>query len=180
MAKASQKMTLKVDMVAPTSVRPYYLNSKQHPPGQIKELAYSIREFGFDQPIVVDEDNVILKGHGRYLAAEYLGLEEVPVVTREGLTDPQKKAIRISDNRLFEMGSDNPENLQDEIDDLRGAIDQDLSLAAILGVDVDIEGDEKVPANKRPTTEDPSYNQSGKLINCPKCNDSFMEYPNGD
>ena len=81
---------------------PYDKNPKRHPEVQIEKLAKHIAEIGWDQPIVVDEDNLILKGHGRRLAALKLGLKEVPVVQKSGLSGVQKKKVRIADNKLNE------------------------------------------------------------------------------
>nr|WP_242042081.1 ParB/Srx family N-terminal domain-containing protein [Leptolyngbya sp. FACHB-541] len=83
-------------------ITPYIHNNKQHPQSQIDKLASCIIEYGFDVPIVVDEDNVILKGHGRRMAALKLGLTEVPVIKRTDLTPAQKKACRIADNKVAE------------------------------------------------------------------------------
>jgi ParB-like chromosome segregation protein Spo0J len=68
----------------------------------VDKIAASIAEFGFDQPIVVDEQGVILKGHGRREAALRLGLEQVPVIVRTDLSETQKKACRIADNKVAE------------------------------------------------------------------------------
>lgn len=64
-------------------IKPYKKNAKNHPPEQINALAKSIKEFGFNQPIVIDKNNVIIVGHGRYEAAKVLGLEEVPVIVAD-------------------------------------------------------------------------------------------------
>ena len=64
-------------------IRPYDKNAKKHPENQIKAIADSIEKFGFNQPLVVDKNDVLIVGHGRYLAAEYLGLPKVPVVKND-------------------------------------------------------------------------------------------------
>ena len=74
---------------------PYEYNNKKHSDTQIDRIANSIKEFGFNQPIVVDENNIILVGHGRLLAARKLGLTKAPVLKRSGLTELQKKAYRV-------------------------------------------------------------------------------------
>ena len=78
---------------------PYVRNTKKHPDAQVDKIAGSIAEFGFDQPIVIDGENVIIKGHGRYLASKKLKLSEVPVLVRTDLSASQVKAARIADNR---------------------------------------------------------------------------------
>lgn len=86
-------------------IKPYKKNAKQHEPKQVEQIAKSIREFGFNQPIVVDKKGVIIVGHGRYLAAQFLGLKKVPVLTVE-LSPEQAKAYRLADNKLNESDWD--------------------------------------------------------------------------
>ena len=78
---------------------PYVNNPKQHPDRQVEKIAASIRQYGFDQPIVVEKDGTIIKGHGRYQAAQRLDLERVPVIFREDLNNAQAKGSRIADNK---------------------------------------------------------------------------------
>ena len=84
------------------TITPYVHNAKKHPESQVAGLAGIIAETGWDQPIVVDQDGVIIKGHGRRLAALRLGLDKVPVVVRTDLTPAQVKAARIADNKWAE------------------------------------------------------------------------------
>ncbi|XHR83293.1 MAG: ParB/Srx family N-terminal domain-containing protein [Gloeotrichia echinulata GP01] len=105
---------------------PYPTNSKKHPPEQITKLVGMIAEFGWDVPIVVDENGVILKGHGRQLAASRMELKEVPVIVRRGLSEAQKKAIRIADNKVAESPWDD-EFLKVELEAL-AEMDFDLKL----------------------------------------------------
>jgi len=87
---------------------PYARNSRTHSEEQIGQIAASIREWGFTTPILVDADGGIIAGHGRLLAAQKLGLDEVPTMTAEGWTDAQKKAYVIADNKLaLNAGWDN-------------------------------------------------------------------------
>lgn len=79
---------------------PYAFNNRTHPEQQVERIANSISQFGFNQPIVVDEANVVLVGHGRLLAAQKLGLGEVPTLKLEGLSEAKKRAYRILDNKL--------------------------------------------------------------------------------
>jgi ParB-like chromosome segregation protein Spo0J len=81
---------------------PYGENPKEHPQEQVDKIASSIRRFGWDQPIVVDGDGTIIKGHGRYQAAQKLGLMEVPVIEQLDLSDAEARAARIADNRVAE------------------------------------------------------------------------------
>lgn len=100
------------------SLIPYVNNTKQHPDNQVDKIAGSIAEFGFDQPIVVDGDGIIIKGHGRLMAAKKLQLQEVPVLVRTDLTPAQVKAARIADNRVAESAWDE-ELLKIELLDLK-------------------------------------------------------------
>lgn len=90
----------KLEMWAVERLIPYDKNAKIHTEGQIESLAKVIKTQGWDVPIVVDRDGVIIKGHGRRLAAIHLGLKEVPVICRADLTPAQVKAARLSDNRV--------------------------------------------------------------------------------
>jgi ParB-like chromosome segregation protein Spo0J len=83
----------------PTSLTPYSNNAKTHPTEQIDKIAASSASFGFDQPIVVDTDGVIIKGHGRREASLRLGLHKVPVLVRGDLSVTEIKAARLADNR---------------------------------------------------------------------------------
>lgn len=103
---------------------PYEHNAKQHPDSQVKQIAASIKQFGFRQPIVVDANNVVVIGHGRLLAAKELGLSEVPVVRADDLTEKQIKALRLADNKTNESGWDFTE-LEAELAEL--ALDFDMS-----------------------------------------------------
>ncbi len=82
-------------------IKPYGKNAKKHPDKQVIQVANSIKEFGFNQPIVVDKEGVIIVGHGRFLAAHFLGLKEVPVLTLD-VDEEKAKAYRLADNKLNE------------------------------------------------------------------------------
>lgn len=79
---------------------PYARNSRTHSVEQVAQIAASIREFGFTNPLLIDEQGGIIAGHGRLLAAQKLGFDEVPAITLQGLSDAQKKAYVIADNKL--------------------------------------------------------------------------------
>jgi ParB-like chromosome segregation protein Spo0J len=78
----------------------YAMNSRTHSPEQVGQVAASIREFGFTNPVLIDEDGMIIAGHGRVMAAKKLKLTEVPCIILSGLTPTQKKAYVIADNKL--------------------------------------------------------------------------------
>jgi len=97
---------MKIETLKITEIKPYLKNAKKHPKKQIEQIAASIKEFGFKQPIVVDKDNTLIVGHGRVEAAKLLGIEEVPVVVADDLTPQQIKAYRLADNKLNESDWD--------------------------------------------------------------------------
>lgn len=94
---------------------PYGFNNRIHSQEQVNRIANSITQFGFNQPIVVDENNIILVGHGRYEAAKKLSLDEVPVLKKTNLSETEKRAYRILDNKLQNDSTWNAESLQIEL-----------------------------------------------------------------
>ena len=118
---------MKVDLVPIDKIIPYSGNAKAHPEAQIKKLAAAIAEFGWDQPIVVDKDMVIIKGHARRLAAIFLGLERVPVIVAKNLTPAQVRGARLADNKMAE-GEWYPDLLSWELQELaESGFDLDLT-----------------------------------------------------
>lgn len=98
-------------------VKPYERNPRKNDDA-VEYVANSIKEFGFQQPLVVDKDGVLIVGHTRLKAAEKLGLKEVPVVVADNLTDEQAKAYRLADNKTGEMASWDWEALNLELEDI--------------------------------------------------------------
>ena len=86
------------------SLKPYEKNAKGHGQEQVNKIADSIREFGFLSPLLIDKDYNIIAGHGRVMAAKQLGMEKVPAVFIEGLTETQRRAYILADNKLTELG----------------------------------------------------------------------------
>ena len=97
---------MQVKQVRLQELRPYEANAKKHDDRQIKNVAESIRQYGFVQPIVADRNGVIVIGHCRFLAAQMLGLQEVPCVCVDDLTPEQVNALRLVDNKSNESGWD--------------------------------------------------------------------------
>lgn len=98
---------------------PYARNSRTHSDEQVNQICGSIKEFGFTNPIIIDEDNNIIAGHGRVMAANKLGIEEVPCVIVSGWSEAQKKAYVIADNKLALNAGWNEEMLSLEFADLK-------------------------------------------------------------
>lgn len=126
----------------PTEVLiPYVNNSRTHSDAQVTQVAASIKEFGFTNPILVDESNGIIAGHGRLMAAQKLGLDEVPTITLVGLTDAQRKAYVIADNQLALNSGWNDELLKVELENLL-EMDFDINILGFNGMpDFDDEAD---------------------------------------
>lgn len=112
----------------PTSdLIPYARNSRTHSDEQVQQIAGSIKEFGFTNPVLIDGQNGIIAGHGRILAAHKLGMKEVPTICLDYLTDAQRKAYVITDNKLALNAGWDEELLGIELSELR-EMDFDLSL----------------------------------------------------
>lgn len=123
---------------------PYARNARTHDDRQVLQLVASIEEFGWTNPILIDERGEVIAGHGRVLAAEQMGIASVPTITLSGLTDAQKAAYRIADNRLPLNAGWNGDLLKLEIEALQdvefdvGLLGfSDLELGDILGVEPD-------------------------------------------
>jgi len=111
---------------------PYAKNARVHDDAQIAQLAGSIKEFGFNNPILIDKDNGIIAGHGRVMAARKLGLTEVPTILLDHLNETQRKAYILADNRIAINSTWDNEMLSLELMDIK----DDVSLA-MLGFSVD-------------------------------------------
>ena len=155
---------MEVVYLSPGDLKPYAKNAKKHPDDQVEHIANSIREFGFRQPIVVDENNVVVIGHGRLLAAQKLGLEQVPVVRADDLTEAQINALRLADNKTNESEWDLL-TLDAELADL--SLDFDMAdfgfFAPTEFSSTDDHLKEQTPAEER----------EGKSCTCPNCGFTF-------
>ena len=127
----------------------YPLNNRKHPEKQIKTLKNAIKEFDFNQPILIDENNEIIAGHGRLLAAKQVGLKSVPCYQYSNLTEVQKRKLRVVDNESSSQAERDLDNLMLELEYLEaeGVALEDWGLESlkdlmpedkeVLGVDVD-------------------------------------------
>ena len=162
---------MQIESVPIESLIPYARNARTHSEEQVAQIAGSIREFGFTNPVLIDGEGGIIAGHGRVMAARKLGLDSVPCVRLDHLTETQKRAYIIADNKLALNAGWDEELLQLELADLHEAdFDMDLlgfgvdDLAIAMGMGADFE----------PGTED----DQGKLdekkpITCPNCGHEF-------
>lgn len=158
----------------PTDLRPYYQNVKIHDKKQVSKLVKLLQKYDFDQPIVVDANRVIIKGHGRYMAALVMNKKLVPVIVRDDLTPEQVALSRISDNKLFELGSTNKAILEEELrlfgeEGGKGA-EEFFDFMKPTKVDVDLSGDKE---KKVKVKDAPDF--SGSMQVCPKCANTFWE-----
>lgn len=126
---------MKVQNVSIDSIKPYENNPRNNDQG-VDAVAKSIKEFNWQQPIVVDKDNVIIVGHTRYKAAKKLGMDKVPVVVADSLSPEQVKAYRLADNKTGELTDWDVDLLDDELADIA---DIDMS---DFGFDLDLGDDE--------------------------------------
>lgn len=141
---------MKVQNVSIDSIKPYENNPRNNDQG-VDAVAKSIKEFNWQQPIVVDKDHVIIVGHTRYLAAQKLGLKEVPIVIAEKLTPEQVKAYRLADNKTNELTDWNNDLLDQELND-------------ILDIDMTDFGFEDIEPEEKPEDIEPEVPFSTELL----------------
>ena len=134
---------------------PYARNSRTHSDAQVTKIAASIKEFGFLNPVIVDGQNGIIAGHGRVMAAKKLGLEEVPVIEASHLSEAQRRAYVIADNRLALDSEWDEEMLSLELEDLHSVgFNMDLlgfdapELSLAMGLEEHIDG--AAPSPEKP------------------------------
>jgi hypothetical protein len=120
-------MDLKIEARPVARLVPYAANARAHSDDQVAQIAASIAEFGFVNPVLIGTDGVIIAGHGRLLAAQRLGMTEVPVLVLDHLTEAQRRALVIADNRIAENASWDENLLRAELAALRD-VDFDLEL----------------------------------------------------
>lgn len=130
---------LTVEYVDLNSLKAYANNAKIHDEPQLQALAASIKQFGFNSPILIDESNEIIAGHGRFEVAKIIGLTEVPVIRLSHLSDAQKRAYRLADNKISEKGGWNEDILKLELSELESLCnDFDITLTGFDSVELDV------------------------------------------
>lgn len=155
------KLAGKIQTVSIDEVKPYWRNPRKIPEVAIQQLSESIRQYGMQQPIVVDEDQVIIVGHTRYAALRRLKAEKIPVLIADHLDEKQRQEYRVMDNRTAEFTSWDMDKLMSE---LREA---DSTLVTEIFVGIDQQGIERVEAD----TEDPEWLRGTSDVEflCPNC-----------
>ena len=125
-----RNLSLQIIEKSITEIKPYEKNPRKNDEA-VEYVANSIKEFGFKVPIVIDKNNVIVAGHTRYKAAQELGLEKLPCIIADDLTEEQVKAFRLADNKVGELAEWDFDLLDEELD---GIFDIDMS---DFGFDID-------------------------------------------
>ena len=183
--------TKELQLVSVDKLIPYINNARTHSPEQVKKLRASLREFGFINPVIVDRDFNVIAGHGRILAAKEEGITEVPCVFADHLTEAQKKAYIIADNRMAMDAGWDEELLRVEIEALEAADfdplltgfdESELSKLFDDGNetkddDFDVDAELEKPAFTKPPPYNVNYEGSaGKIKNDNMENNAFYEF----
>ena len=165
-------MTPKIETRLVADLIPYAANSRTHSDAQVAQIAASIKEFGWTNPILIDGDNTIIAGHGRLLAARKLGMDEVPAIILDHLSKAQQRALVIADNQLALNAGWDIDMLKAEIEDLN-LEGFDLGL---LGFDERELANFILEANFEPGTESDQGKLDQlepKMVICPHCKSEF-------
>lgn len=149
---------------------PFARNSRTHSEEQIAQIAAAMREWGWTNPVLVDEEGTILAGHGRIMAARVLGFTEVPTMVARGWSEAQKRAYVIADNKLALNAGWDPEMLKLELHALSEA-DFRLELTGFDGGELSMAMYE--PDFEPVGMEDQSRLDEKKKVRCPECDHEF-------
>jgi DNA modification methylase len=160
-----------VKLISIHKLRPNKRNARTHSKKQVKQIAGGIQRFGWTAPIIIDENGLILAGHGRYLAALELGLREVPVIVIAGLSDPEKRALALADNKIAANAGWDRKLLAEELGelaDLLPGLGLDLGItgfeaAEVEGLFSDHVDPELDPADEIPCPPQAAVSQAGDL-----------------
>jgi hypothetical protein len=148
---------LVIEMVPISALRHNARNARRHSDRQVTQIAASILNFGFLVPILADENKTLVAGHGRLLAAEQIGMTEVPVVWIDHLSEAQKRGYALADNRLAELSDWDPELLKLEIEELS---------ALELPFDLEITGFDTVELDRILGSEAPAHDPADATHTC--------------
>ncbi len=152
-------------------LKPYEYNPRDNS-GAVFFVSESIKNYGFNVPIVIDTNNVIVAGHTRYLAAKKLKLKDVPCIVADGLSEAQVKAFRIADNRVAEESGWDTSKLKAELEQLSDA-DYDLTktgfeIEAIKDILCEEQAERETPIKSSATSTNAAKENIDKLV-CPRC-----------
>ena len=155
-------MKLNIEYIPVNNLKPYAKNARKHEEYDVGQIAHSIEEYGFNDPIGIwGKDNIIVEGHGRLLAAKKLGMKEVPCIRLDDLTDKQRREYAIMHNKTAELSSWDFDLLAEDIGEL------DFS-----GFDIDwgiLADEEDVDIDKLFAKKEEDEEQKKKTIVCPHC-----------
>lgn len=165
-------MTLQIETRSVADLIPYAANSRTHSDAQVAQIAASIKEFGWTNPILIDGDNTIIAGHGRLLAARKLGMEEVPTIVLDYLSKAQQRALVIADNQLALNAGWDMEMLKAEIEDLN-LEDFDLGLLGFDASTLHKMIDDIIPQEAPDEFKEVDEETLGH--SCPKCGFEFND-----
>lgn len=156
---------LKIEYVKLSEIKPYKGNAKTHPKEQVEQIKKSIQELGFNDPIGIWHDEIV-EGHGRYMAAQELGLDTVPVIRLDGLTDEQRRAYTLIHNKLTMNSDFDFDILSSELDDI---LDIDMS---DFGFSESISSFDETALNEL-FADAPEKEKKPKTVKCPHCGEVF-------
>ena len=149
---------LKIEYVDINSIKPYEKNAKLHPKEQIEQIKNSIEQFGMDDPIGV-WNNEIVEGHGRLIACQELGMDEVPIIRLDHLTDEQRRAYILAHNKLTMNSDFDIEILNEELGQIFNIDMENFGFD-----DIEIDWDTVEELNEE-SYDEPKHN----MLECPKC-----------
>ena len=158
---------MRIEKVNINDITMYENNAKEHPEWQIEQIKKSIQEFGFNDPIAIDEKGIIIEGHGRYLALKELGYTEIEVIRLNHLSEEQKVAYSIAHNKLTMNTDFDLETLKYEINKLQNE-EFDLSLLGFENIELEEILEEEEVLELEEEAEEKSGGERSDLI-CPNC-----------
>lgn len=169
---------MKIEKIKVDEIIPYADNAKLHPERQIEQIRSSILEFGFNDPIAIDENNVVIEGNGRLMAIKDLGFKEVDCIRIEGLTEDQKRAYILVHNQLTMNTGFDIDILNRELEKIKGIDMKQFDFELDIDFDTDIDTGEGTQYSTK--VEIPQYEPTGEcpdiweLVDTAKA-DSFLE-----
>lgn len=143
-----------------------YENNPRNNENAVEYVAESIYQFGFKVPIIIDSNNIVVAGHTRLKAAKKLGIDEVPCIVADDLTEDQVRAFRLADNKVAEKATWNMELLELEIGEIEGFNMEDFGFIELSDIDVDNFFEDAEPKEEK--------EEEKKEVQCPHCGMWFV------
>ena len=157
---------LKIEYIDINELKEYSNNAKLHPDEQIEQIKQSIKDFGMNDPIAIDKNNVIIEGHGRLIACRQLGIKQVPVIRLNELTEEQRKAYTLIHNKLTMNSGFNIALLEKELEGIPDIDMEFYGFDEFEDVDIDDIFTDDEPIKEQEESEP-------KKIQCPHCGEWF-------